>query len=133
MTAVTRPFRWPVRVYYEDADAQGVVYYASYFRFIERARTEWIRALGIEQDRLLYAERRFFVVVETAAQFNDELVVTVDILNRSRASFVLDQRIFLIDDETVPLVTATVRAACVNADTNKPARLPELLIKELPL
>ena len=139
MNAETRPFRWLVRVYYEDTDAQGVVYYANYFRFMERARTEWIRALGIEQDRLLESGRRFFVVVETAAEFhsparfNDELVVTVDLVNRSRASFVLDQQIFLKDDESRALVSATVRAACVNADTKKPARLPELLSKELPI
>lgn len=139
MNADTRPFRWPVRVYYEDTDAQGVVYYANYFRFMERARTEWIRALGIEQDRLLESGRRYFVVVETNAEFrsparfNDELVVTVAVLDRSRASFVLNQQIFLNDDATRPLVSATVRAACINADTQKPARLPELLIKELPI
>ena len=139
MPTEIRPFRWPVRVYYEDTDAQGVVYYANYFRFMERARTEWIRTLGIEQDRLLEAERRLFVVVETSAafhrpaRFNDELVVTVKTVNRSRASFVLDQKIFRKDDESGPLLTATVRAACVNADTNKPAKLPELLIKELPI
>ena len=57
------PFEWPVRVYYEDTDAQGVVYYANYFRFMERARTEWLRSLGVNQHDLLYKERKMFVVV----------------------------------------------------------------------
>jgi acyl-CoA thioester hydrolase len=62
-------FTWPVRVYYEDSDAQGLVYFANYFKFMERARTEWLRSLGVEQDVLLYEKRRFFVVVDTQADF----------------------------------------------------------------
>ena len=58
-----KPFEWPVRVYYEDTDAQGVVYYANYFRYMERARTEWLRALCVDQLRLLNDERRMFVVM----------------------------------------------------------------------
>ena len=75
------PFAWPIRVYYEDTDAQALVYYANYFKFMERARTEWIRALGIEQDILLRQKRRLFVVADTKAEFllpakfNDELIV----------------------------------------------------------
>ena len=56
-----QPFEWHVRVYYEDTDAQGVVYYANYFRFMERARTEWLRALGVNQERMLYEERKMVV------------------------------------------------------------------------
>ena len=62
-------FEWPVRVYYEDTDAQGVVYYANYFRFMERARTEWLRRLGFDQKKMLNEERRMFVVVSTRAEF----------------------------------------------------------------
>ena len=65
----TKPFEWPVRVYYEDTDAQGVVYYANYFRFMERARTEWLRALGVNQEHMLHEERRMFVVTKTELEF----------------------------------------------------------------
>ncbi len=67
---MTEPFAWPIRVYYEDTDAQGVVYYANYFRFMERARTEWLRALGVDQVALMQNERRIFVVTETNAEFS---------------------------------------------------------------
>ncbi|HSD68751.1 MAG TPA: YbgC/FadM family acyl-CoA thioesterase, partial [Woeseiaceae bacterium] len=88
-----KTFVWPVRVYYEDSDAQGVVYYANYFKFMERARTEWIRSLGIEQDTLMKRDKRIFVVVDTTAEFlsparfNDLLAVTVRLTDRSRATF----------------------------------------------
>jgi len=131
-----KTFAWPVRVYYEDSDAQGVVYYANYFRFMERARTEWIRSLGIEQDVLMQRDRRIFVVVDTAAQFlvparfNDQLVVTAQLTGLSRASFSIAQDIFrnTIDGEL--LCRGTIRAAFLNADTLKPARLPDTLFKD---
>ncbi|MGB5346548.1 MAG: tol-pal system-associated acyl-CoA thioesterase [Woeseia sp.] len=126
-------FSWPVRVYYEDTDAQGVVYYANYFRFMERARTEWLRAMGVEQDQLLRAERRVFVVVETQAEFllparfNDELNVTAQLLSKARASFELEQLITRKNGEL--LIRGRTRAACLNADTMKPARLPQNLFE----
>lgn len=128
-------FEWPVRVYYEDTDAQGVVYYANYFKFMERARTEWIRALGVEQDRLLAEERRLFVVVDTSAEFraparfNDELIVTVTLRERARASFLLGQAIFKKSAPDEPLLCGSVRAACLDADTRKPAKLPARLLE----
>ena len=88
-----KPFEWPVRVYYEDTDAQGVVYYANYFSFMERARTEWLRALGVNQERMLNEERRMFVVTKTEldfivpARFNDQLIVTASLGGSSRATF----------------------------------------------
>lgn len=133
MSLTTECFSWPVRVYYEDTDLQGVVYYANYFRFMERARTEWIRTLGIEQDELLRKARRMFVVAaieaefRVPARFNDKLVVTVEVLNRARASFVLRQEIFRDSLEGDLICAGTVRAACIDADTLKPARLPDLL------
>ena len=136
MSSGTEPFRWLLRVYYEDTDAQGVVYYANYFKFMERARTEWIRALGIEQDSLLRDERRLFVVADTRAEFlqparfNDELIVTVEVAERARASFLLHQDIFRRSKQGELLCRATVRAACLNADSMKPARLPDTLFKE---
>jgi acyl-CoA thioester hydrolase len=132
----SRPFTWPVRVYYEDSDAQGLVYFANYFKFMERARTEWLRALGVEQDVLLYDKRRFFVVVDTKAdflapaRFNDELVVTAGLVELSPASFLIEQNIFRDNLEGELLCRGTTRAAYLNADTLKPARLPDTLFKD---
>ncbi len=136
MSASSPEFTWPIRVYYEDTDMQGVVYYANYFRFMERARTEWIRSLGIEQDEFLREKRRLFVVVDTRAEFrqparfNDELVVTVELEERARASFLLRQRIHRGSLDGELICEGSVRAACIDADTSKPARLPDLLFEE---
>ena len=129
------PFTWPLRVYFEDSDAQGLVYYANYFKFMERARTEWIRALGVEQDVLLSEQRRLFVVVETHAEFvqparfNDRLVVTAALRERARASFLLEQRIHRESLDGDLICRGTTRAAYLNADTMKPARLPDTLFE----
>ena len=85
-----KPFELPVRVYYEDTDAQGVVYYANYFRFMERARTEWLRSLGVDMVRLQDEDRRIFVVAEVNVKFHaparlsDELVVTAGLKDLTR-------------------------------------------------
>jgi acyl-CoA thioester hydrolase len=135
-TTNQRPFAWPVRVYYEDTDAQALVYYANYFKFMERARTEWIRALGVEQDVLLKEKRRVFVVVDTKAEFlmpakfNDELIVTARLLNKGRASFLIEQNIYRNTLDGELLCRGQTRAAFLNADTLKPARLPDLLFKD---
>ena len=124
------PFAWPVRVYYEDTDAQGVVYYANYFRFMERARTEWLRALGIDQVALMQTHRRIFVVTETQAsflqpaRFNDEIVVTAQLAHLTRATFDIEQNIYLNDLGGKHLLRATVKAAYLNADTMRPSRVP---------
>ncbi|MEX2125149.1 MAG: YbgC/FadM family acyl-CoA thioesterase [Woeseia sp.] len=132
----TQPFAWPVRVYYEDSDAQGLVYFANYFKFMERARTEWLRALGVEQDVLLYERRRFFVVVDTQAdflapaRFNDKLIVTAGLTGLARASFLIEQKIFREDLNGELLCRGTTRAAYLDADSLKPARLPDTLFKD---
>ncbi|ANO51286.1 tol-pal system-associated acyl-CoA thioesterase [Woeseia oceani] len=134
LSADQSAFLWPVRVYYEDTDAQGVVYYANYFRYMERARTEWLRALGVEQDVLMQEQRRVFVVVDTQAEFlkparfNDQLTVSARLLNRARASFDLEQIISRTNGEL--LVRGRTRAAYLNADTMKPVRLPADLFEE---
>jgi acyl-CoA thioester hydrolase len=131
-----RPFAWPVRVYYEDTDAQALVYYANYFKFMERARTEWIRALGIEQDVLLREQRRLFVVVDTKAEFlmpakfNDELMVTASLVHQGRASFLIEQNIYRDSLDGELLCRGQVRAAYLHADTLKPAKLPDSLFKD---
>ena len=130
------PFAWPVRVYYEDSDAQGRVYFANYFKFMERARTEWLRFLGVEQDILLNEHRRFFVVVDTQADFrspanfNDELRVTVELLKVSRASFLIAQKIYRKNPENELLCRGTTRAAFLDADTGKPVKVPLSIFKD---
>jgi acyl-CoA thioester hydrolase len=126
-------YRFPVRVYWEDTDAGGVVYYASYLRFLERARSEWLRELGIDQARLLRDERLQFVVVEAniryhrPARFDDELVVTAKLAELRRASVVFAQEIRRGRRAEELLVSATVRAACLAADSLKPRPLPRAL------
>jgi acyl-CoA thioester hydrolase len=130
-------FQWGVRVYYEDTDSGGVVYYANYLRFMERARTEWMRSLGFEQDRLL-AEKGILFAVRTAridylrpARFNDKLDVTVDIRHRGRASLTLEQAVRRQGDSARPLCTGTIRVACVEADTFRPQPIPDTILKEI--
>ena len=135
-TGTDKPFAWPVRVYYEDTDAQGLVYFANYFKFMERARTEWLRSLGLEQDVFMREERRYFVVIDTQAEFlspakfNDELMVTANVREASRASFTIEQVIYRDTTAGEVLCRGTTRAACINADTLKPARLPKFLLEE---
>ena len=130
------PFAWPVRVYYEDSDALGRVYFANYFKFMERARTEWLRYLGVEQDVLLNRERRFFVVVDTQADFlkpanfNDELLVTVRLLKVSRASFLIAQEIYRQHTADDLLCRGTTRAAFLSADTLKPVKVPASIFED---
>lgn len=120
-------FSWPVRVYWEDTDAGGVVYYANYLKFLERARTEWLRALGIEQTELAERDGVLFVVrrVEAdylkPARFNDALRVDCSLLDIGRASLEIGQSV-LRGGEV--LLTARVRVACVTSGQFRPARIP---------
>lgn len=126
-------FTFPVRVYWEDTDAGGVVYYASYLKFLERARSEWLRALGVDQVRLLREERLQFVVVEAniryhrPARFDDELVVSVTLESMRGASIAMGQD---VRRGAELLVSATVRAACIDAATQKPRPLPKALASQ---
>jgi tol-pal system-associated acyl-CoA thioesterase len=129
-TGDVKRFAWPLRVYYEDTDAQGVVYYANYFRFMERARTEWLRALGVDQVALMKEQRRIFVVTSTTAdflvpaRFNDCIVVTAGLAGLSRASFDIEQDIYLDSLEGKLLMRGSVRAAYLDADSLRPVRVP---------
>lgn len=120
-------FSWPVRVYYEDTDAGGIVYYANYLKFCERARTEWLRAAGVEQDVWL-AEGIGFVVrhvaldLQAPARFNDTLTVTVEPKRIRRASIECQQQVFNAAGDL--LCVADVKAACVNLHTMKPVAIP---------
>ena len=130
-------FVWPVRVYYEDTDSGGVVYYANYLKFLERARTEWLRSLGIEQDILLREQQLVFVVrsinlrYRAPARFNDLLQVHSRVEQRRRVSVVFNQHVVLSARETEPLCIGAVEIACVDATSFKPRPLPAELMAEI--
>lgn len=130
-------FIWPLRVYYEDTDAGGIVYYANYLKFLERARTEWLRSLGIEQD--IWLQQGIGFVVRSVqmnlllpARFNDELRVTVVVEQLRRASVLFSQQV-LASDGTV-LCEAEIQAACVNLKHTggvKAIPMPKEIVEEL--
>lgn len=130
-------FLWPVRVYYEDTDGAGVVYYANYLRFMERARTEWLRHLGFEQDELaasdnvLFAVRRAEVDYLRPARFNDALEVRSAIAERGRASLTFHQQITKPGKEGELLCSGRIRVACVDATSFRPRPLPTPLYSQL--
>jgi acyl-CoA thioester hydrolase len=128
-----QPFTIPVRVYWEDTDAGGIVYYANYLRFLERARTDWLTSLGIDQTVLLRDERRQFVVVEVhvhyhrPARYGDNLSVSVRLEECRGASIVMGQEVRRGTADGELLVSATVRAACLDSASLRPRPLPSAL------
>ena len=129
-------FTFPVRVYWEDTDAGGVVYHVSYLRFMERARSEWLRAMGIDQAALMHNERLQFVVIEAQiryhrpARFDDELQVSVLVTERGGASVTMIQEIRRGSPVGDLLVSATIRAARLNSDSLKPRPLPASMLAQ---
>lgn len=129
-------FRWPVRVYYEDTDSGNVVYHANYLKFMERARTERLRALGFEQDRLrreltiLFAVHAMTIDFIRPAVFNDALEVTADVHACHRASLDFLQHVYR-KGEDKPLCTAQVRVVCIDAERFRPCPIPEPLLGQL--
>ena len=123
-------FQFPVRVYYEDTDAGGIVYHANYLKYLERARTEWLRAMGVEQDvwlqhSIAFVVRHMDIDFRHAARFNQQLLVTSRIAELKRASLVFAER---IEDETGrPIIAARVTIACVNLDVMKPTAFPDVI------
>ncbi len=123
-------FTWPVRVYYEDTDAGGVVYNANYLNFMERARTEWLRALGFEQDVMiaqqdvLFAVRSIEIEFLKPARFNDELRVSVGLEKRGHASMTMLQEIWREQEPEMVLCQARVRIASLQASTLTPRAIP---------
>jgi acyl-CoA thioester hydrolase len=134
MPPVDLPFIWPIRVYWEDTDAGGVVYHASYLRFLERARSEWLRSLGFAQQALREREDAVFVVRSMrleflrAARLDDELDVDVVPVALRPASMILAQTIRR-GGET--LLTAEVKVACVTASAFRPRAVPAALANEM--
>jgi len=127
-------FRWPVRVYYEDTDAGGIVYYANYLRFMERARSEWLRANGVDvaeladESRLMFTVREIHLDFLRVARLSDNLEVSVSLTRARRVSVELEQTVTLAGEV---LCTAQVRLACVDVDSLKPKPIPDGIRKEL--
>ena len=124
------PFSWPIRVYWEDTDGGGVVYHAGYLRFLERARTEWLRSLGIEQEALrrdrdgVFAIRSVQMDFRAPARLDDELIATVEVTAVGGASLAFRQTVRRAGDGA-ELVRANVKAACLVASSFRPRALPE--------
>lgn len=135
-------FIWPVRVYYEDTDSGGIVYFANYQKFMERARTEWLRSLGVEQDVLKEKEKTLFAVRHTAvdynkpARFNDALIVLTTVLELRKVSITFEQKIYLQKDfdalglSASALCRGLVKVASLDRDTFKPKKIPSHLVME---
>jgi acyl-CoA thioester hydrolase len=129
-------FRFPIRVYWEDTDAGGIVFYANYLKFFERARTEWLRSLGIEQGRLRQETGGIFIVSETSvrylrsARLDDELLVTAVLQEAGRASMTITQQALQSPGGTV-LAEGLIRIGWVDAATLRPARIPAVILEAL--
>ena len=129
-------FSWPIRVYYEDTDSGGVVYYANYLKFFERARTELLRQFDLQQNELIkqqniiFAVRNINVDYYKPAVFDDLLSVTTEIEVLKKASLVFKQTIQRDKDETM-LCQAICKVACLQADQLKPAAIPEFMVQLL--
>ncbi len=127
-------FTWPVRVYYEDTDTGGVVYYANYLKFMERARTEWLRSLGFEQDQLIrdagiiFAVRSVEVDYLRPARFNDALTVTAEVVHNGGASITFRQEVRRGDEV---LCRGKVKIASLDAQTLRPKPAPAAIVAAL--
>jgi acyl-CoA thioester hydrolase len=128
-----RDFRWLIRVYFEDTDTGGVVYYANYLKYLERARTEWLRALGVDQGRLMTETGLGFAVRSIAAEYlkparlDDELQVVTRVVSHGRVQVMFEQR---IERGSEILVTARVRVACINLERGKAAPMPQEIYEQ---
>ena len=127
-------FSWPVRVYWEDTDAGGIVFYANYLKFFERARTEWLRSLGVVQSRVLETAGGMFVVGETSvryvapARLDDELLVTARLQSAGRASLIIAQQALR---GGALLCEGTIRIGWVDDKTLRPGRIPAAILDVL--
>ena len=136
-------FRFPIRIYWEDTDAGGIVFYANYLKFFERARTEWLRALGVSQHSLREDTGGMFVVTHTALQYHrparldDELIVTAQLTEKRPASLTIAQQAWLKStpdangtptDGAQRLCEGSIRIGWVNASTLRPTRIPSHIL-----
>ncbi len=127
-------FLWPVRVYYEDTDAGGVVFYANYLKFMERARTEYLRALGFEQDvlagqGLIFAVHRAEIDYLKPARFNESLQVSAVIQSQKKVSLTFEQEVRKDSGEVCS--RGIIKIVCINNQTFKPQPIPEEILKAI--
>lgn len=132
------PFNWPVRVYYEDTDAGGIVFYVNYLKFFERARTEWLRSAGIGLQALSESHRVMFVVKSTvvdyhaSAKLDDELKLTVVVERLGRASMQFVQEAWRIaGDQSQLLATGRIKVGCIDATSFRPCPMPDLVLERI--
>jgi acyl-CoA thioester hydrolase len=128
-------FSWPVRVYYEDTDAGGVVYYANYLKFMERARTEFLRSLGFEQDKLaeqglIFAVHRAEVDYIKPARFNNALLVTAKISQQKKVSLTFDQKVQLESGDVCS--RGKIKIVCIDSSSFKPRPIPQAILRAIP-
>lgn len=129
--------QWPIRIYYEDTDMQGIVYYANYLKYLERARTEFLREKGFEQDQLIEQQAVAFAVRSVQmdyikpAKFNDELIVTTQVQQLKRVSLVFQQTIICPADDNAIINSATIKVACLDARSMKIKPIPTEMIEQL--
>ena len=122
-----KTFSFPVRIYFEDTDSGGVVYHSNYLKFMERARTEWLRSIGIDQRHLKHEELIMFVVhridiqYKLPARFNDDLVVKSELLEIGSSKIEFRQMIYR---DAEMLIDAHVDIACIDSEKFKPVRIP---------
>lgn len=131
-------FVWPVRVYYEDTDTAGVVYYANYLKFMERARTEWLRSFGFEQDALIQDEKMIFAVRSVSvdyrrpALFNDALEVTAAIQQFGKASIDFEQTVIRNNQGKEELLASgKIKLACLDSESLRPKSIPSPIAEVL--
>ena len=128
------PFRFPMRVYWEDTDAAGIVFYANYLKFFERARSEWLRSCGFEQERLRNETGIAFVVTETSvryrrpARLDDMITVSVEVNRLGQASLEVAQQAWRGEEL---LASGTIRIGCVDLGTFRPRRFPDDILLSL--
>ena len=136
-------FHWPCRVYYEDTDSGGVVYYANYLKYMERARTEWLRSFGLEQDKLIkdqgviFAVRSVNVDYLKPARFNQLLSVSAEIFEFGKASITFSQEVSVdnssVDSPGEVLCQGQIKIACLDAISMKPQAIPQIVRDALPI
>ena len=137
MKASVNRFIWPVRVYYEDTDFAGVVYYANYLKFMERARTEWLRSVGFEQDEMLARDGIIFVVrsvqlgYHQPARFNDALEVSAALSQKSRTSLTFHQEVRRSGGSEL-FCSGEINVVCVDLKSMRPKPIPKALALEIP-
>lgn len=131
-------FTWDIRIYYEDTDTGGIVYYANYLKFFERARTEWLRSLGLHQQHIAENEQCQFVVKNVTtnyrlpAKLDDALSITVEIEQIKKASIVFKQAAWRVADSTpVLLAEGVITIACVDTSSLRPKAIPETILQSM--